>query len=760
MGPRFENPLIRLQHALFRRTLGGKLAAISLLFVTPILLLVTLLIQQAGRDIAFSAKEVKGAHYLDAVWPVFIAAAERTNRTSDLRQDLLGQIESAAKRYDAELGSAEALKAFAAARQPGQGASAAVAAGQAAIQKIGDGSNLILDPDLDSYYLMDIVVLRLPEFVAAMHAVMSEVEALAASNTPTLDDKAKLVLAIGRLDAAAAPIGTAFTTAIDANKSGTVKTALAEQISEFRAKSDSFSRIVRRIGRISVAHEQLVKAVPEVRSSYSDLLLNSGTLGRAANTSLKQLLEIRIAGFKAKVITQLGFVAGVLFLVSALVIWTARSIREPIRALVAQIGRLQRGEVVDAIPHLDMKNEVGEIAGALERFRLASAELSVERHQRERRQQADAERAATLERFTVAVGEVVAAARQGDFSKRLPEDAQDELTRNLAANLNELTLTVERGLSETMRIVGALADGDLSRDMTGDYEGRFLELKTNVNAMGAQLRAMADRMDSTSASVEITTREIGAGISDLAERTETQASALEETVASLEELSITIAQNAANAKTASEAASSARLLAVAGGEIADRAIASITHIENTSREIADVVDLISDIAFQTNILALNASIEAARAGEAGRGFAVVATEVGSLAQRSSLALKEIKAKIGNAQAAVSEGVNLVRETDMALDEIVASTKVMADLASGIASASQEQATGIGQVNTAMISLDRITQKNGALVDTTNATLQSAQVQIDALREAILFFSVRNRNSTEAPNRLTQHVRRV
>ena len=207
----------------------------------------------------------------------------------------------------------------------------------------------------------------------------------------------------------------------------------------------------------------------------------------------------------------------------------------------------------------------------------------------------------------------------------------------------------------------------------------------------------------------------------------------------MEQMAATVRQTANNAQLANRAVTSTRDLAVDSGAVAGQAVAAMTKIEDSSRQITEIVGLIEEIAFQTNILSLNAAVEAARAGEAGRGFAVVANEVRALSQRSSQALKEIKAQIASSDSNVKVGVDLVRQVGGSLGEIEESVRKVAGLVAEIAAASQQQSTGIDQVSKAIGSMDQMTQQNAALVEETNAALHSAQVQIEDLAQAVAFF---------------------
>ena len=362
---------------------------------------------------------------------------------------------------------------------------------------------------------------------------------------------------------------------------------------------------------------------------------------------------------------------------------------------------------------------------------------------------------------------VVQAAVQGDYSRRVDPGQADGVMLSLSEGMNRLLETVDRGLSDAVEVVSAMAQGDLTKRIEGDYAGSFLRLKDDTNRMAEQIEAIAGRISSVTGAVRGATREIASGISDLSARTEHQASSLEETTASMEELSTTVRQNADNAQEANQVSEAARQSADAGSDVAGKAVSAMSGIEDSSRKITDIVGLIQEIAFQTNLLALNASVEAARAGDAGRGFAVVANEVRALAQRAATASKDIKELIVNSDNQVKVGVELVNQAGASLGDIVTSVKKVADFVSDIAAASQEQSAGIDQVSGAITNMDEMTQQNASLVEETTAALNSAQTQIEDLRQAVGFFKTRQapmevaenyQPHTQAPNPVAERQR--
>ncbi|WP_241240072.1 methyl-accepting chemotaxis protein, partial [Xanthomonas euvesicatoria] len=220
-----------------------------------------------------------------------------------------------------------------------------------------------------------------------------------------------------------------------------------------------------------------------------------------------------------------------------------------------------------------------------------------------------------------------------------------------------------------------------------------------------------------------------------------QAANLEETAASMEELTSTVKQNAEGARQANQLAIGAASVASQGGEVVGKVVDTMAGIQASSKKIADIISVIDGIAFQTNILALNAAVEAARAGEQGRGFAVVASEVRTLAQRSSAAAKEIKDLIGDSVQRVTDGSQLVDQAGRTMAEIVSSVQRVTDIMGEISAASQEQSAGIEQVNLTVTQMDEATQQNAALVEEATAAARAMEEQAQQLTEAVAVFKV-------------------
>jgi aerotaxis receptor len=290
---------------------------------------------------------------------------------------------------------------------------------------------------------------------------------------------------------------------------------------------------------------------------------------------------------------------------------------------------------------------------------------------------------------------------------------------------------------------------DIERMSSGDMSGRIVvrgndemtHLAQSVRILQLNIKWLLGQISEATGFVNMGAGEIAAGNADLCSRTESQASSLEETASTMEELTSTVKQNAEHAHHASQLVSSTADIATNGGEVVGKVINTMGSIKESSRKIADIIGVIDGIAFQTNILALNAAVEAARAGEQGRGFAVVASEVRNLAQRSASAAKEIKTLISDSVEQVEAGRKLVDEAGEAMDDIVTSVQLVADIISGTATASQEQSSGIEQVNQAVGQMDEMTQQNAALVEQAAAAAESLQNQAAKLAQLVDTFTL-------------------
>ncbi|MET0267180.1 MAG: methyl-accepting chemotaxis protein [Duganella sp.] len=302
-----------------------------------------------------------------------------------------------------------------------------------------------------------------------------------------------------------------------------------------------------------------------------------------------------------------------------------------------------------------------------------------------------------------------------------------------------ITGAITRPISEAVQVAQTVAGGDLTSrivvrttEETGQLLQALKDMNDNLIRIVGQVRGGTDTIATASA-------QIATGNLDLSSRTEQQASSLEETASSMEELTSTVRQNADNARQADVLAASARAVAQQGGAVVARVVQTMEEINSASARVVDIIAVIDGIAFQTNILALNAAVEAARAGEQGRGFAVVASEVRTLAQRSASAAKEIKQLIGDSVDKVGAGSKLVAEAGQTMNDIVASIARVTDIMGEITMATQEQSSGIDQINMAVGQMDTVTQQNAALVEEAAAAAASLEDQAARLAQVVSVF---------------------
>jgi len=412
----------------------------------------------------------------------------------------------------------------------------------------------------------------------------------------------------------------------------------------------------------------------------------------------------------------------------------SKQLSGPILKVSGVMNAVAEGDLEADVPYLDRKDEIGEMAAAVEVFKRNGLQV------RQMNAQEAAMRAKSDD-LQAGMAEVVGAAAEGDFSRRINKDYGDDNLNRFAQNINTLLVSVDNGVSETGRVIASLADGDLTQSMRGEFHGVFGELQGNVNNTLAKLRVTMSDVRLGTHSINDSGLELRSAADDLSKRTEQQAAALEETSAALDEITAVVRNSTSRAQEASTMVSEAKETTEKSGKVVREAVSAMGRIEQASREISQIINVIDEIAFQTNLLALNAGVEAARAGEAGKGFAVVAQEVRELAQRSANAAKDIKALITKSGSEVSQGVTLVQKTGEALDEIESRVLSINEHIHSIATAAKEQSTGLQEVNTAINQMDQVTQRNAAMVEETSASTHKLTEEAGNLMRLVSQFRV-------------------
>lgn len=357
----------------------------------------------------------------------------------------------------------------------------------------------------------------------------------------------------------------------------------------------------------------------------------------------------------------------------------------------------------------------------------------------------------------VAITEVLGSLAKGDLTIRVEnEDRSDEVGQLAHATvaLRDQLIAAENAKIDQVQIIvssvgaglSALANGDLTYRITTELTGHFAKLKDDFNAAMARLEDTMQRVLANTKQITSGAGDISQATDDLSRRTEQQAATLEQTAAALEEITNSVKAIAKNLHAANDSATAAKAAAEDGGTVVGTAIEVMSQIEQSSKQIADIIGVIDEIAFQTNLLALNAGVEAARAGDAGRGFAVVASEVRALAGRSSDAAKKIKNLIATSGGHVAEGVKIVGHTSEALHRIVEQILHINAIVSEVAQASEQQSSSISEVNAAVGQMDQVTQQNAAMVEESTAAARSLAHETGELKELVAFFAVEEARS--------------
>ncbi len=309
---------------------------------------------------------------------------------------------------------------------------------------------------------------------------------------------------------------------------------------------------------------------------------------------------------------------------------------------------------------------------------------------------------------------------------------------------------ISRPLAAAVNTLEAVSQGDFTKRLEVSTQDEVGQMAKALNQAVGNMRQALIEVSEASGNVSSAAQQLASASEEVASGAQEQASSLEETASSLEEMSSTVKQNAENARQASQLAAGSRESAEKGGQVVNAAVAAMSEINQSSKRIADIITTIDEIAFQTNLLALNAAVEAARAGEQGRGFAVVASEVRNLAQRSATAAKEIKGLIQDSVRKVENGSDLVNRSGQTLGEILQSVKRVTDIVAEIAAASQEQATGIEQVNKAAMQMDQVTQANSAQTEEMSSTAQGLSANAEQLQALVSRFQLGAESRTAAP----------
>jgi methyl-accepting chemotaxis protein len=702
-----------------------RLALISAVFLIPSLIQLYLYTANQLVQISVLDREIDGGRLASAVWTKM--AADEMTRAGDGELAKLSDVAQS-------LGVQPSINAFENARSMDD----RVRLGVELLDQIASSSGLAADASVATFHAQDLIVQRLPGVKQALIDLKSTLDTAGPA-----DDQTKLAINYAVLKRTTAKFRGSLNKLLSADDSGESKNALGDTNIRLLTTLDQIA------AQIKAADYRRAAIGNDVIASLSDANTLVGTSAGQVSDLFDRLAREHAAAARYSLYRTLALLIAATVAAVVMVGLIAKGISLRLSSLVRAMDQLSHKDLTVEVPYLADSNENGMIASALARFKeavienkaMTDAAVDAAKQQQEQSEHYAREHERFMDAFTSAAERIAS----GDFTHRITEKvipeyeaiiSQMNLMMGQLETAQVAKIEAEKQINVVVQSLGTalseLAQGNLETTVYADIAPEFVKLKTDFNSASSQLRSTIELVKKGAASIKLGTEEISQASDDLSRRTENQAASLEETAAAVKEITDTVNKTARGATHARETVSVAKADAEKSGEIVRKAISAMNGIESSSKQISQIIGVIDEIAFQTNLLALNAGVEAARAGDAGRGFAVVASEVRALAQRSAEAAKEIKGLISASTGQVSQGVQLVGETGLALTRIVTQVAEINTIVTDIATSANEQAHGLEQVNTAVNEMDQVTQQNAAMVEEATAATQTLAQQTEEL----------------------------
>jgi len=755
-----------------RLRLVWKLTLLLCLMLVPLVFVTWQYTAEQASKISFSAKERVGSAYvapaagllgaLVAARSDAVAAAldgHAADPAKDVLETQISAVDAVEARYGATLGTTEqwrSLKADIGSLPSGSGLdpkeifdaySQATASAMALVTQAGNESNLILDPDLDSFYVMNAAVVSEPTMVDAVGQAVDLATLVAAGRNLGQDELAKyrvdIALAKGAAQAQVTANDTGLRTSFGTTADAQLEPALSPRLS---AMDDAMTKVFGSLDPIISASSR--GDVSELRSAGSAAVESASAFGAATVPSLDALLDARIGGFSSSrnlvlaIAAVVGAVALYLFAGAIRgVVRSARRIETAVQAAAlgdteTRAGTGTRDEFGSIAAMLDEQLSPSQREIAALARRVAAGDVSerpMVRSDSDVLGESVDGVVTTLRSLMEEVGSLVAAAKAGDLGYRGADSAYEGAYRDLVAGINEALEAMAAPIEESRVVLAAVSRRDLTRRMLGDYRGAFGEICDAMNSAVSGMDEGFGVVASSASQVSAASRQITEGSDELARAATSSAATLEEILAQLSQLKATAEANAEDAAEARSVAGQTDDAVGRGTEAMSSLSAAMVRIKERADATSRIVRTIDEIAFQTNLLALNAAVEAARAGDAGKGFAVVAEEVRSLAMRSAEAAHDTAQLIEDSVQQVGEGVAHTDSVQENLDAIAGHISHIAGMMQQLSETSHDQAGGVAQVTTAVDQLSRISQDTAAHSEEAAAGASELDAQAAELR---------------------------